>query len=145
MARRIRSDDVLQLLEGLSADRGTPDRILSDNVPKCTAQVVREWIDRTRVKTLFIEPGSPWKNGYNESFNGRLRDELLNREIFYMLKEAMVLIERWRRHYDQVGSHSALECRLPASETLGGPKGPIRPSLHGGCSPIRPSYQRSTV
>jgi len=88
VARRLRSDDVLHLLADLFADRGPPDHIRSDNDPEFTAKVVRAWLGRISVKTLFIEPGSPWENGYNESFNGKLRDELLNGEIFYTLKEA---------------------------------------------------------
>ena len=78
-----------------------------------TATAVREWLARVGVKTLYIEPGSPWENGYNESFNGKLRDELLNGEIFYSLKEAQVLIERWRQHYNTVRPHSALGYRPP--------------------------------
>jgi len=70
------------------------------------------------VKTAYIEPGSPWENGYNESFNGKLRDELLNGEIFYSLKEAQVLIEQWRRHYNEVRPHSSLGYRLPAPRTI---------------------------
>ncbi len=93
VARRIRSDDILHLLAELFADRGPPDHIRSDNGPEFTAKEVREWRCRIHVKTLFIEPGSPWENGFNESFNGKLRDALLNGEIFYALKEADVLNE----------------------------------------------------
>ena len=82
-----------------------------------TATVVREWLPRVGVKTLYIEPGSPWENGYNESFNGKLRDELLAREIFYTLEEARVLIERWRQSYNQVRPHSSLGYRPPAPVT----------------------------
>lgn len=117
VARQLRSDDVLHLLADLFADRGPPDHIRSDNGPEFTARTVRAWLKRIGVKTLFIEPGSPWENGYNESFNGKLRDELLNTEIFYTLKEAKVLIERWRRHYNQVRPHSSLGYRPPAPET----------------------------
>ena len=81
-------------------------------------KVVRAWLTRIKVKTLFIEPGSPWENGFNESFNGKLRDELLNGEIFYTLKEAQVLIERWRRHYNTIRPHSALGYRPPAPEAI---------------------------
>ena len=81
---------------------GPPDHIRSDNGAEFTAHVVREWLGRIGVKTLYIEPGCPWENGYNESFNGKLRDELLNGEIFYSLAEAKVLIEAWRRHYNTV-------------------------------------------
>ena len=105
---RLRSDDVLHLLADLFADRGPPDHIRSDNGPEFTAKVVRAWLGRIGVKTLFIEPGSPWENGYNESFNGKLRDELLNGEIFYTLKEAQVLIEHWRQHYNTIRPHSSL-------------------------------------
>ncbi len=81
----------------LFVNRGVPDHIRSDNGPEFTAQALRAWLGRIGVKTLFIEPGSPWENGYVESFNGKLRDELLNGEIFYTLKEAQVLIEGWRQ------------------------------------------------
>jgi transposase InsO family protein len=116
-ARRINSDDVLERLSWLFATRGVPDHVRSDNGPEFTAKVVRDWLERVGVKTLFIEPGSPWENGYVESFNGKLRDELLNGEIFYTLKEAKILIERWRHHYNTVRPHSALGYRPPAPET----------------------------
>jgi hypothetical protein len=77
-----------------------------------------EWLSRVGVTTLYVEPGSPWENGYNESFNGKLRDELLNGEIFYTLKEAQILIERWRQEYNRVRPHSALGYRPPAPETI---------------------------
>ena len=118
VARRLRSDDVLEHLAWLFATRGVPEHIRSDNGPEFTAQVVRDWLGRVGVKTLFIEPGSPWENGYVESFNGKLRDELLNGEIFYTLREAKVLIERWRRHYNTVRPHSALGYQPPAPETI---------------------------
>ena len=79
-----------------------------------TAKVVRDWLQRIGSKTLFIAPGSPWENGYNESFNGKLRDELLNGEIFYSLKEAKVVIEQWRKHYNTKRPHSSLGYRPPA-------------------------------
>ena len=118
VARRLRSDDVLYRLAALFVDRGPPDHIRSDNGAEFTATAVREWLARVGVKTLYIEPGSPWENGYNESFNGKLRDELLNGEIFYSLKEAQVLIERWRQHYNTVRPHSALGYRPPAPATI---------------------------
>jgi len=118
VARRLRSDDVLHLLTDLFAQRGVPDHIRSDNGPEFTAKAVRRWLGKVGVKTLFIAPGSPWENGYNESFNGKLRDELLNGEIFYTLHEARVLIERWRHHYNTVRPHSALGYRPPAPETI---------------------------
>jgi transposase InsO family protein len=89
--------------------------------PEFVAKVVRRWLSRLNVKTLFIETGSPWENGYVESFNGKLRDELLNVEIFYTLTEAKVLIEMWRRHYNQVRPHSSLGYWPPAPEAVPGP------------------------
>jgi len=117
VARRLSSDDVLQCLADLFSEHGPPDHIRSDNGSEFAARSVRLWLGRLGVKTLFIEPGSPWENGYNESFNGKLRDELLNGEIFYSLREAQVLIEAWRRHYNAIRPHSALGYRPPAPET----------------------------
>lgn len=94
------SEDVLERLSDLVIHRGTPDYIRSDNGPEFTAQRVRDWLERVGVKTLIIEPGSPWKNGFIESVNGKLRDEVLNIELFDTLLEARVLIERWRVHYN---------------------------------------------
>jgi putative transposase len=118
VARRLRSDDVLHCLASLFTDRGPPRHIRSDNGPEFIATAVRDWLGRMNVTTLYIEPGSPWENGYNESFNGKLRDELLNREIFYSLREAEILIERWRKHYNTVRPHSALGYRPPAPATI---------------------------
>ena len=115
--RRITSQDVIDRLFELFIFRGIPEYIRSDNGPEFTAKEVRKWLARLGVKTLFIEPGSPWENGYIESFNGKLRDELLNREIFTTLTEAKVLIEQWRREYNQVRPHSSLGYRPPAPET----------------------------
>ena len=112
--RRIRSEDVIEELFNLFIFRGIPEHIRSDNGPEFTAMAVRKWLNRLGVKTLFIEPGSPWENGYIESFNGKMRDELLEREIFTTLKEAKVLIEQWRKDYNQVRPHSALGYRPPA-------------------------------
>ncbi len=116
--RRLRSDDVLHCIAGLFTDRGPPDHIRSDNGSEFTATAVRDWLGRVGVRTLYIEPGSPWENGYNESFNGKLRDELLNGEIFYTLAEARILIERWRCHYNTVRPHSSLGYRPPAPQTI---------------------------
>ena len=113
-ARRITSDDVLERLTWLFVTRGVPEHIRSDNGPEFTAKEVRRWPGRVGVSTLFIEPGSPWENGYVESFNGKLRDELPAREIFCSLKEAKILIERWREHYNRVRPHSSLGYRPPA-------------------------------
>jgi len=110
----LKSDDVLDTLSTLFIIEGTPDYIRSDNGSEFTAKALRQWIESVGVKTAYIEPGSPWENGYNESFNGKLRDELLNTEIFYSFKEAQILIEQWRRHYNEVRPHSSLGYKPPA-------------------------------
>ena len=114
--RRLQSDDVLSCITELFVKHGPPEHIRSDNGSEFTARVVRQWLKRLGVQTLFIEPGSPWENGYNESFNGKFRDELLNGEIFYTLKEAQVLIEEWRLEYNTFRPHSSLKYRPPAPE-----------------------------
>lgn len=114
VARRLDSEDVLCRLATLFVERGVPEHIRSDNGPEFTAGAVREWLGKVGVKTLFIEPGSPWENGYVESFNGRLRDELLNGEIFFTVLEAQVVIESWRREYNQFRPHSSIGYRPPA-------------------------------
>ena len=116
--RRLSSDDVLDRLSKLFASRGSPEYIRSDNGSEFTAKVVRQWLENLGVKTLYIQPGSPWENGYIESFNGKLRDELLNGEVFDTLWEAKVLIERWRNEYNQFRPHSSLGYRPPAPETI---------------------------
>ena len=118
VARRMTSEDVLERLSDLFIQRGPPEYIRSDNGPEFTAHRVRDWLENVGVETLFIEPGSPWENGFIESFNGKLRDELLNREIFDTLLEAKVLIERWRIHYNTVRLHSSLGYRPPAPEAV---------------------------
>jgi len=114
--RRLTSVGVIDKLYELFLFRGVPEHIRSDNGPEFTAKAVRKWLNRLGVKTLFIEPGSPWENGYIESFNGKLRDELLNREIFTTLTEAKVLIADWRKEYNQVRPHSAKGYKPPAPE-----------------------------
>jgi transposase InsO family protein len=109
--RRLQSDDVLSCLTELFVKHGPPEHIRSDNGSEFTAKIVRQWLKKLGVQTLFIEPGSPWENGYIESFNGKLRDERLNGEIFYTLKEAQVLIEEWRLEYNTVSPHSSLKYR----------------------------------
>ena len=127
VARGLNADDVLHCLTELFTQYGPPDHIRSDNGPEFTATVVRDWLPKVGVKALYIEPGSPWENGYNESFNGKLRDELLNQEFFYPLKEARILFERWRQHYNTVRPHSSLGYRPPAPETISsGPALPAR-------------------
>jgi len=116
--RRITSQDVIEQLFYLFVFRGVPEHIRSDNGPEFTARAIRLWLNRLGVKTLFIERESPWENGYLESFNGKLRDELLNREVFTTLTEAKVLIEEWRKEYNQVRPHSALNYRPPAPEVI---------------------------
>ena len=118
VARKIKSHDVLHCLTDLFVKHGTPEHIRSDNGPEFTAKVVRSWLERIGVKTLFIEPGSPWESGYNESFNEKLRDEVLNREIFYTLREAQVIIEGWRKEHSIFRLHSSLGYRPSAPETL---------------------------
>jgi transposase InsO family protein len=116
--RHITSQDVIDQLFQLIIFRGIPEHIRSDNGPEFTAKAVRRWLGRVGVKTLFIEPGSPWENGYIESFNGKLRDELLNREIFMTIEEANVLIEQWRREYNQIRPHSSLAYQPPAPKAI---------------------------
>lgn len=116
VARQIRSEDVIVCLMDLFLEHGTPEHIRSDNGPEFTARAVRGWLNRLGVRILFIEPGSPWENGYIESFNGKFRDELLNREIFDTILEARVLTETWRRDYNQIRPHSALGYRPPGPE-----------------------------
>ena len=108
---RLTSQDVLDILKEVFIRKGLPDYIRSDNGGEFTTTQVKKWLGSLGVKTAYIEPGSPWENGYNESFNGKLRDELLNGEIFYSLKEAQVLIEQWRQHYNHVRPHSSLGYR----------------------------------
>jgi transposase InsO family protein len=116
VARKVTADDVLHRLSELFALRGVPGHVRSDNGPEFAAKAVRRWLGKVGVKTLFIEPGSPWENGYVESFNGELRDELLDAELFDTLLEARVLVERWRTAYNTVRPHSALNYRPPAPE-----------------------------
>ena len=115
--RRLSTYDVIEQLAELFVARGTPDFIRSDNGSEFTAAAVRGWLERLGVKTLYIEPGSPWENGYIESFNGKFRDELLNGEIFDTVIEARIIIERWRKQYNTKRPHSSLGYRPPAPET----------------------------
>ena len=123
---------LLTVLDDLFVRHGPPEYLRSDNGPEFTAKLVRRWLGRVGVETLFIEPGSPWENGYNESFNGKLRDELLNGEIFYSLAEAAVLVEQWRREYNTVQPHSACGGFPPAPEAIKPSPWFLRmPVLHG--------------
>lgn len=116
--RKLNSKDVLMVLSKLFIQRGVPDHVRSDNGAEFIAKILRKWFADTNVKTLYIAPGSPWENGYCESFNGKLQDELLKREVFYTLKEAEILIERWRKDYNTIRPHSSLGYKPPAPETL---------------------------
>ena len=118
VARRLIHKDVLDVLLDLFIERGIPVHIRSDNGSEFIAKKVRQFLSRLSVKPLFIEPGSPWENGYIESFNGKMRDELLSGEIFYSLKEAQVLIEMWRKHYNTVRPHSSLGYKPPVPATV---------------------------
>jgi transposase InsO family protein len=118
VGRKLGSIDVVDLLSDLFILRGVPGHVRSDNGPEFVAKVVREWIAAVGARTAYIEPGSPWENGYVESFNSKLRDELLDGEVFYSLKEAEVVIEGWRRHYNTGRPHSALGYRPPAPEVV---------------------------
>ena len=116
--RKLNSTDVIDALSDLFILRGVPGHVRSDNGPEFIAKAVREWIVAVGAKTAFIEPGSPWENGYCESFNSKLRDELLNGEIFYSLAEAKVIIEAWRRYYNTERPHSSLGYKPPAPEAI---------------------------
>ena len=149
VARRINSFGVIETMADVMLERGVPEHIRSDNGAEMTAKIVRSWFAKLGAKTLYIEPGSPWENGYCESFNGKLRDECLNGEIFYSLKEATVVIEQWRKHYNTIRPHSSLNYRPPAPQTshrkrsiwIGAqrcsslyPAGPKYPSGHSGAA-----------
>jgi putative transposase len=118
VARRINAIGVIETLADAMLFEGMPLHIRSDNGPEMVAKVLRQWLAGLGTKSLYIEPGSPWENGYCESFNGKLRDECLNGEIFYSLKEAQIIIERWRNHYNTKRPHSALGYRPPAPLTI---------------------------
>jgi putative transposase len=127
--RRLNATDVIDVLTDLFLLHGIPAHIRSDNGPEFAAHAVRSWIAAVGASAAYIEPGSPWENGYCESFNARLRDELLDGEIFYSLKEAQTVIESWRRHYNTTRPHSALKYQPPAPETVPWPPAPA--SLRG--------------
>ena len=118
VARKLKAMDVIDVLSDLFILRGVPGHIRSDNGPEFVAKAVQKWITAVGAKTAYIAPGSPWENGFIESFNARLRDELLDGEIFYSLREAQVVIESWRRHYNQVRPHASLGYRAPAPEVF---------------------------
>ena len=118
VSRKLKGIDVIDVLSDLFMLRGIPGHIRSDNGPEFVAEAVQQWIAVAGAKTAYIEPGSPWENGYVESFNARLRDELLNGEIFYTLQEAKIIIESWRLHYNAVRPHASLGYKPPAPEVF---------------------------
>lgn len=128
--RKLNSTDVVDALTDLFILRGPPEFIRSDNGAEFIAKKVQIWIRAVGTKTAFIAPGSPWENGYCESFNARFRDELLGGEVFHTLREAQILIERWRRHYNTVRPHSALNYRPPAPAPEAFVKIDQRPTMH---------------
>jgi transposase InsO family protein len=133
VARKLKATDVIDVLSDLFILRGVPGHVRSDNGPEFVAEAVQEWITAVGARTAYIAPGSPWENGYVESLDARLRDELLDGEIFHGLREAEVVIEGWRRHYNQVRPHASLGYRAPAPEV-------VVPALAmGTAAPCRPA------
>jgi len=126
--RQLKATDVIDALSDLFILRGIPTHIRSDNGPEFIAHNLRNWLSAVGAKTAYIMPGSPWENGYCESFNSKLRDELLNGEIFYTLKEAKIIIEGWRRHYNTIRPHSSLRYQPPAPEVLQWPSAQPQPA-----------------
>ena len=137
VARKLNSTDVINVLSDLFLIRGVPAHVRSDNGPEFVAEAVQKWIHAVGARTAYITPGSPWENGYVESFNARLRDELLNGEIFCSLREAQIIIEQWRRHYNQERPHSSLAYKPPAPEVVVPPT-PALPSPLVGAAPTAP-------
>ena len=134
VARKLTAHDLIEVMEKLEAERGLPEHIRSDNGSEFIARVLRQWLAQRRIKTLYIEPGSPWQNGHVESFNGSLRDECLNRELMLSVAEARVLIEDYRRHYNEERPHGGIGYRTPAQARLEAlassrPTGSLRPEL----------------
>jgi len=119
VARSFTAQDVIGVLQYLFAICGVPEHLRSDNGPEFVAKSVRNWLDRADVETLFVAKGSPWENGYIESFNGKLRDELLNRELFLSLEETCWVVDRWRLDYNHQRPHSALDYQTPAAFAAG--------------------------
>jgi transposase InsO family protein len=139
VARKLKAADVIDVLSDLFILRGVPGHIRSDNGPEFVAKAVQAWITAVGARTAYIAPGSPWENGYVESFNARLRDELLDGELFYSLREAQIIIESWRIHYNTKRPHASLGYRPPAPEVFvaamaAGPSKPVavaqRPTLN---------------
>lgn len=114
----LKADDVVNVLSELFFTEGIPEYIRSDNGSEFVAQKVQDFLAKIKVKTAYITPGSPWENGFNERFNGILRDELLNGEVFYSLKEAQVMVENYMWEYNNIRPHSSLNYQPPAPEIL---------------------------
>jgi transposase InsO family protein len=145
VARKLKATDVIDVLSDLFILRGVPGHIRSDNGPEFVAKAVQAWITAVGAKTAYIAPGSPWENGFIESFNARLRDELLDGEIFYSLREAEVVIESWRRHYNTVRPHASLGYRAPAPEVVVPDLAMRTAALRGPTSPAIPAVARQPV
>ncbi len=148
--RKLKAIDVIDVLSDLFILRGVPGHIRSDNGPEFVAKAVQDWITAVGAKTAYIERGSPWENGSVESFNARLRDELLNGEIFYSRREAQIVIESWRRHYNSVRPHASLGYRPPAPEVFmpavsSCPAAPSRPAPPARSPARSPVAQRPTL
>ena len=131
--RRLKAVDVIDVLSDLFILRGVPGHVRSDNGPEFVARAVQDWVGAVGAKTAYIAPGSPWENGFIESFNARLRDELLDGEVFYTVREAQIVIESWRRHYNAIRPHASLGYRAPAPEMFipalaAWPAAPSRPA-----------------
>src|SRR5580658_1722358 len=139
VARRLGRYEVIEALADVMLQRGVPEHIRSDNGPEFVAEELRKWLATVGTGTLYIEPGSPWENGYCESFNGKLRDECLNGEIFYSLREAQVVIEKWRVVYNTLRPHSALGYRPPAPAAFA----PQRAALRSPTAPCEPPFASS--
>jgi len=139
VARKLKATDVIDVLSDQFILRGVPDHIRSDNGPEFVAKAVQAWITAVGARTAYLAPGSPWENGFIESFNARLRDELLDGEIFYSLREARVVIESWRCHYNQVRPHASLGYKAPAAEVV------VPGSAMGTAAPLRPASSATPV
>ena len=142
--RSLKSGDVIDELNDLFLSRGIPEYIRSDNGAEFTAEAIRKWLHTLEIRPLYIEPGSPWENGYVESFHGKLRDELLSRELFDNLWEAQVLIENWRKEYNTIRPHSALNYRPPAPEATQA-KAPHSFGNPSGATPLQACQKREMV
>ena len=139
VARKLTAHDLVEVMERLVTERGAPEHIRSDNGSEFIARVLQQWLAQRSIKTLYIEPGSPWQNGHVESFNGSLRDECLDQELMLSVAEARVLIEDYRRHYNEERPHGGIGYRTPAQariEALGSSRPPG--SLSQELDPVHP-------